>query len=118
MRNSLIALFALAAACGDGPPVVSLGAAGASPTTLSVASGGQVHFVNSDGVPHSITSSDCPELASPTMAAGGSFTATLGSGPKSCAFADGLQPLAAAFQGTLQVGAAPSGGGGGGGYGY
>ena len=95
-------------ACGgpamnSAPAVVSLQAQGASPSSISVAGGTELQFRNSDAIAHRIDSSDCPELSSPELAAGASFTATVGAGPKTCRFDDALQPSAASFQGTVDV---------------
>jgi len=108
MRKAIL-LFPLAlAACGGssssfGPAMVSLQAAGANPSTVMVTAGTQVQFINADTIDHQVVSSNCSELDSPTLAAGATFTATMGTGPKTCAFADGLQPGATAFQGTVIV---------------
>src|SRR6266851_555602 len=40
-----------------------------------------------------------------------SFLATLGAGPKTCTFTDGLHPSPAAFQGTVNVEQSPGGSG-------
>jgi hypothetical protein len=107
--RKVILLFPLAlAACGgssssSGPAMISLQAAGANPSTVSVTAGSQVQFTNADTIDHQVASSNCSELGSPTLAAGASFTATMGPGPKTCAFADELQPGATAFQGTVFV---------------
>jgi len=109
MRKAIL-LFPLAlAACGGSssssfaPPMVSLQAAGANPSTIMVTAGTQLQFTNADTIDHQVVSSNCSELDSPTLAAGATFAATMGTGPKICAFADGLQPGAAAFQGTVIV---------------
>ena len=108
MRKAIL-LFPLAlAACGgsssgSGPAMISLQAAGANPSTVMVAAGTQVQFINADTIDHQVVSSDCSELDSPTLATGGNFTTTMGTGPRTCAFADGLQPGATAFQGTVIV---------------
>jgi hypothetical protein len=93
-------------ACGgssSAPGAVTLRPAGADPTSISVMGGAQLQFANADSIDHRIASSDCPELNSPTLPAGASFTATMGAGPKTCSFDDGLQPSAAPFQGTVMV---------------
>ena len=108
MRRAIL-LFPLAlAACGGSsssfvPAMVSLQAAGVNPSTVRVTAETQVQFINADTIDHQVASSNCSELDSPTLAAGASFTATMGPGPKTCAFADGLQPGASAFQGTVIV---------------
>ena len=115
MRKAILLLpLALAACGGESPmtaatPVISLQAAGAAPAAIAVQGGAQLSFVNSDAVDHRIVSTDCSELSSPTLAAGATFTATLGTGPKTCSFGDALQP-SAAFQGTVSVQTAAVGG--------
>lgn len=112
-------LFSVACAGEDAvlPVEISLGAGGTTPSSTSVASGAALRFTNHDTIDHQIASTTCTELGSPTLAAGKSFTATLGVGPKTCTYKDGLHPTEAAFEGTVLV-AAPAGGGGGGGGGY
>ena len=48
-----------------------------------------------------------PSSSGPAMvslrAAGASFTATMGAGPKTCTFSDALMPGKTAFQGTVTV---------------
>jgi len=63
----------------------------------------ELRFVNQDSVNHGITSSDCPELTTPTLTPGTNATQMLGSGPKSCTFSDSLNPSNAAFQGSINV---------------
>lgn len=103
----MMVLFGLAACGGhestSAPATVSLQPAGANPLSISVMGGAQLRFINSDEIDHRVASSDCPELSSPTLAAGASFTATVGSGPKTCSFDDALLPSAAAFHGTVIV---------------
>jgi len=107
--HKAILLFPLAlAACGgppssSGPAMVSLRAAGVNPSTISVLAGAQLEFINEDAVNHQVASNDCSELSSPILAAGASFTATMGAGPKTCAFSDALMPGETAFQGTVTV---------------
>jgi len=101
-----ILLVPLAAACGGAgaaPAAITLRPSGADPASITVVGGTQLQFANADSVDHRIASADCPELGSPTLAAGASFTAALGKGPKICRFVDALQPSAAAFQGTVTV---------------
>ena len=115
MRLKLVLVTAVLAACGGGSGgskagaavQVSLVASGVSPASVNVGSNGQVHFVNNDAVAHQIASTTCAELASASLAAGADFTATLGTGPKTCTFNDGLNPSASAFTGTVNV-AAPN----------
>src|SRR5712692_9713921 len=121
MRNAIL-LFPLALmACGgssSAPAAITLRPAGADPASISVMGGAQLQFTNADSVDHRVASADCPELSSPTLPAGGSFTATMGAGPKTCSFDDALQPSAASFQGTVMVQSSAVGGGGGGNGGY
>lgn len=119
MRIGLPLVLLALAACGSPAPSsdqIVLTAAGASPSSLTVANGGQVHFLNKDSADHQIASSNCAELASPRLSSGQDFLATL-SGPKSCSFSDALNPAVTSFQGTITVNG-PAGGGGGGGGGY
>ena len=108
MRNPIL-LFPLAlTACGgslssSGPAMVSLRAAGVNPSTISVMAGAHLEFINEDAVNHQVASNDCSELSSPILAAGASFTATMGAGPKTCAFSDALMPGETTFQGTVTV---------------
>jgi hypothetical protein len=106
VRLAILLVTLALVACGGSnpaPAAIILRAAGADPTSISVMGGAQLQFTNADSTDHRIASSDCPELGSPTLPAGGSFTATMGSGPKTCSFDDALQPSAAAFQGTVTV---------------
>jgi len=113
--HKAILLFPLAlAACGgspssSGPAMVSLRVSGVNPSTISVMAGAQLQFTNEDTVNHQVASNDCSELSSPILAAGGSFTATMGAGPKTCAFSDALRPGETAFQGTVTVGQSSTG---------
>lgn len=118
MRSVLLVLAA-AAACGGSSgnttaAQISLTASGASPSTITIPSGGQVHFINHDTADHQIASSACGELASPKLSAGQDFLASI-IGPKSCSFSDSLNPSNTSFQGTVTV-SAPGAGGGGSGY--
>jgi hypothetical protein len=108
MRKAIL-LFPLAlVACGgypssSAPAMVSLRAAGVNPSTISVVAGAQLQFTNEDTVNHQVASNDCSELSSPILAAGASFTATIGAGPKTCAFSDPLMAGDTAFQGIVTV---------------
>ncbi len=114
MRTAILLIpLALVACEGSGSTsassVVTLQPGGANPTAISVMGGAQLEFVNADSMDHQIASSDCPELNSPRLVATAetrstsSFLATLGAGPKTCTFTDGLHPSPAAFQGTVNV---------------
>ena len=116
MRFAILLVPVALIACGGygsganaASAVVALQSAGASPTSLSVSGNGQIQFINNDAADHQIASGDCAELVSPKLAAGAIFTATMGVGPKSCSFNDGLNPSAAAFQGTVTVAQAHTG---------
>ena len=108
MRKAIL-LFPLAlAACGgspssSGPAMISLRAGGVNPSMISVMAGAQLQFTNEDAVDHQVASNDCSELSSPILAAGASFTATMGAGPRTCAFSDALIPGKTVFQGTVTV---------------
>ena len=121
MRAAVLLVLLSAVACGSGASSgaaqIRLTAAGASPNAIAIPNGGQVQFDNQDSAAHQIASPDCPELASPSLAPGGNFLATLSGGPRSCSFGDALNPSATAFKGSVTVNApTPGGGGGGGGY--
>jgi hypothetical protein len=122
MRTAILFVPFALMACGgssSAPAAITLRSAGADPASISVMAGAQLQFTNADAVDHQVASTNCPELSSPTLPAGGSFTATMGAGPKTCSFDDALQPSAAPFQGTVMVqSSAVGGGGGGGGRGY
>jgi len=125
MRNILLAALAACAvsACGGSdsthaPAQVVLSASGASPTSVTIPSGGQVRFVNNDDADHQIASTACSsELTSPKLSKGGSFTSSIIAGGKSCSFNDSLNPTSSAFTGTITV-QAPGTTGGTGGSGY
>lgn len=111
---SLFVLFVVAACGGSGSTAaqIQLTASGASPSTITIPNGGQVHFINNDTADHQIAS-PCTDLASPKLTKGQDFLATL-KGPNTCTFNDGLNPSVASFSGTVTVNAAGAGGGGGG----
>ena len=112
MRFAILLVPLALMACGgssSAPAAITLRPAGADPTSISVMGGVQLQFANADSIDHRIASSDCPELSSPTLPAGASFTATMGTGPKTCTFDDALQPSAAPFQGTVTVQSTPGG---------
>lgn len=124
MRKIFLSALAACAvsACGGSdsthaPAQVVLSAAGASPSSVTIPSGGQVRFVNNDDADHQIASSGCSELASPRLTKGASFTSSIIAGGRSCSFNDGLNPTSNAFTGTIVV-QAPGTSGGSGGAGY
>ena len=108
MRNAILLFPFALLACGGSQTyyassMVSLRGAGVSPSTVSLAGGTQLQFTNDDAADHRVISTDCAELNSPTLAPGASFSATMGAGPKMCAFSDALLPGNDAFQGTVTV---------------
>jgi plastocyanin len=108
MRVSILLIAVALVACGGGgggqaPATVSLTATNASPIGFTIPSGGQVDFVNRDTVAHQITSPDCPELATPSIAPGATFVATVTGGPKTCNFTDTAGSHT--FNGNFTVGA-------------
>ena len=118
MRIVIVLVAAVLAACGgsgsspggpgsSGPVQIAFSTTGVSPVSANVGSNGQVHFVNNDAAAHQIASTNCTELNSASMATGQGLTLTVGAGPKTCAFNDGLNPSATAFAGTINV-AAPN----------
>lgn len=123
MRTVLAFMAAGLLACGGGsssnPPGAPTGvevdftAAGVTPASVNVASGGQVQFVNKDTASHQVSSTACPELNTAAMAAGQSTTVGI-SGTKQCPFVDSLNPSAVNFRGTVNV--APAGSDAGPGY--
>jgi hypothetical protein len=118
MRIAILLVPLSLMACGgssSAPAAITLRPSGADPTSISVMGGAPLQFANADSIDHRIASSDCPELGSPMLTAGASFTATMGAGPKTCGFYDALQPTAASFQGTVIV--QPTAGGSDAGYG-
>jgi plastocyanin len=99
----------LDAGTGDGGPQFTYQSTGLVPTTLTVAAGADVEFLNSDLAPHQPASdphpahSTCPELNGPVLQSGQSFHATMGAGPKTCGFHDEQDPANTTFQGTVTV---------------
>jgi hypothetical protein len=87
---------------------------GGNSATFSVPNPGTVMFINSDTTAHSITSAECPELNTGTLAPTATFTATL-SNPstaiRSCSFSDATNP-SPAFTGTITVLTTNTGGSG------
>jgi hypothetical protein len=95
--------------CLTTSPVV-ITAAGVDVHSVTVARGGCLAFTNNDTASHrpsTIGTPSCPELNSPTLAGGATFTTVPLSGPKGCTWQDALNPPATGGGG---------GGGGGGGY--
>jgi hypothetical protein len=110
MRLMLAMVAAAAFACGGSssggtPNLFTFSASGVSPSFMMVGSEATVTFVNSDTVAHGLSSSNCSELAAASIAAGANTIVALGTGPKTCNFADALNASAASFQGSVQVAA-------------
>jgi hypothetical protein len=107
LSASLAFFFVACGGSGGGTPAgpldVNLTAAGVSPKSFQALSQASLRFVNQDAVDHRISSSNCTELTTPTLAPGANATQTLGPGPKSCSFSDSLHPSAVGFQGTIDV---------------
>jgi hypothetical protein len=102
---TFLALSACAGTLREARPAATerLDGQGTSASALSIESGGRLRFVNDDSRPHQIYSNDCPELSSPLLGPGDSFTATVGAGAKVCHFEDLLAPSASAYAGTVGV---------------
>ena len=118
-----VALAALTASCSKsysptepttGGTMTSVGsiaitASGVAPKALTVGYGGRVTITNNDAAPHELSSNphpvhtDCPEINSPVLLTGQSFTATMASKVETCGFHDHLDPTNAALQGTILV---------------
>jgi plastocyanin len=95
MRIAILLVPLAMVACGGGggggnqaPARINLSATSAAPIGFTIPSGGQIDFVNQDTVAHQIASADCPELASPQIAPGATFSTTVTGGPKGCTFTD------------------------------
>jgi hypothetical protein len=92
----LVASVGLLTACGgsggsstpSGPFQVTLTAAGANPSTFNALSQADVQFKNTDTKAHQISSTSCPQMGTPSIAAGANATVTLPAGPMSCTFTD------------------------------
>ncbi|HEX9574680.1 MAG TPA: hypothetical protein VF994_11325 [Myxococcales bacterium] len=102
----LVASVSVLVACGgsgggtpSGPFMVNLTSAGANPNSFTALSQAQVQFTNNDSKPHQISSSNCPEMSTPSIPAGMSATVTLAAGPKSCTFSDSPSGL----QGSVNI---------------
>jgi plastocyanin len=89
---------------------VEIRSIGFNPTFVIVAPGGRVTFRNRDTVSHQIASNvhpdhqQCPQLNSPLLAAGESFTATVPQEDhRSCGFHDEQRFNDPGFSGTVDV---------------
>jgi hypothetical protein len=92
---------------------INLTASGLSSPTVTIPTGGRIHFYNKDTVAHRIASG-CADLVTPTLTPGADSLRPQMTGPQSCTFSDALTS-AGAFNGTVVV-TAPGTGGGGSGY--
>ena len=106
----LVAPLALLAACGgggggtpSGPFQVDLTSTGANPKNFQALSQASVQFTNHDTAAHQIASTTCPEMNTPSLAAGASATVMLPVGPRSCSFLDNANPSVVGFQGSVDV---------------
>jgi plastocyanin len=92
------------------PSTITITAAGVAPSSLDVAAGTMVTFVNQDSVSHDIASNphpthtDCPEINQVRSLAPGQSkqTSAFGNG-RTCGFHDHGQPGNAALKGTITV---------------
>ena len=84
-------------------PVERLDERGVSAKVLAIEGGNTLQFVNGDARPHQIYSNDCGELSSTILQPGETWSTAVGSGPKVCHFQDLLAPLAAGYNGTVEV---------------
>ena len=129
---SLVVIFAVAAAaCGgddDSSPTapsggggggggtggtvaatITITAAGVSPSTVTVAPGSRVTFVNNDNRPHDMASdphpahSDCPAVNVGFLQAGQSGTTQNLNTVRTCGFHDHNQPDVTSLQGTIRI---------------
>jgi plastocyanin len=113
----ILAAFALVA-CGGGSSggpteaPVRITSSGFVNASITIPSGGRVHFFNNDSVAHQVTSSDCPQLDTPSIPAGGDSLQATMTGPASCNYKDAAN---ASLVGSVTV-SAPGTGGGGAGY--
>src|SRR5712692_7900904 len=88
---------------------LTLTSAGVDPRTSSIQPGGTLTVTNNDAVGHEFASNphpqhiDCPELNSPLLAPGASFTATIANRSQVCGFHDHLNPSQSQLQGTINV---------------
>jgi len=89
---------------------INLTASGLSSPTVTIPSGGRIHFFNKDTVAHQITSS-CTALITPTLNPGGDSLCPQMTGPQSCSFSDAVT-ASALFNGSVIVTAAGTGDGG------
>ena len=89
---------------------VTISGGAVSPSSVTIARGGTVTFVNNDTVSHQIDSNphpvhtDCPEINQVGfLAAGQSKTTGALNTARSCGFHDHLNATLAAMQGTIMI---------------
>ena len=88
---------------------ITITAAGVSPSTVTVAPGSRVTFVNNDSRPHDMASdphpahSDCPGVSVGFLQAGQSGTTQNLNTVRTCGFHDHNQPDVTSLQGTIRV---------------
>jgi plastocyanin len=120
MRIAMIVVAFAFVACGGGgggggggptEAPVHITATGFNNSSITIPSGGRVHFFNDDTKSHQVTS-NCTELNTQPIPAGGNSLQPTMTGPLSCNYSDTAN---AALAGSVSV-SAPGTGGGGAGY--
>lgn len=88
---------------------ITITAAGVSPSSVTVAPGSRVTFVNNDSRPHDMASdphpahTDCPEINVGFIAAGASGTTQNLNTARTCGFHDHNQPNVSSLMGTIRI---------------
>lgn len=88
---------------------ITITAAGVSPSSVSVALGGRVTFVNNDTRAHDMSSdphpehTDCPEITVGFIQPGQSRTTQNLTRARSCGYHDHNQPSVASLRGTIRI---------------
>jgi plastocyanin len=88
---------------------ITITAAGVSPSSVTVAPGSRVTFVNNDSRPHEMDSdphpahSDCPEINVGFIQAGQSGTTQNLNTARTCGFHDHNQPSVTSLMGTIRI---------------
>jgi hypothetical protein len=118
MRISVIVVGFAFVACGGGgggggptEAPVNITSSGFANPSITIPSGGRVHFFNKDSANHQVSSS-CSDLNTPVIPPGGDSLRPAMTGPLTCNYTDASN---AALAGTVSV-SAPGTGGGGAGY--
>ena len=116
MRIAMVLVSFTLVACGGSSgntteAPISLTSAGLSSQSVTIPSGGRIHFFNKDSVDHQVASPNCPDLATPRLAPGAVSLRPLMTGPLSCNISDALTS-SASFNGTVTVNAPGTTGGG------